>query len=375
MLNEHRGRKKIEIFAAPINTDEWRNTRRKRGVREEQSLATDPDIKLKDAHLMSLARVLFAKAYELPQVAESLDISESDAGRFRETLVKREQPFSGVNDHRELKKDLNYHIARRGIVGRTKDTPLIMMGTTPSGPLHLGNMYSIVNGLKIANDLYRIMGAKPRIVFGFNDFTVRPDQFSEVPEREEVLSEFLKRLGEFLGTPVELQLFSELQRTDRFRRVLSQAIYSRLVNFQEVVNGEYRWPSSDVLQDRKDYRLISLAETIGIRAAVEQPDLYVLGGDHRHAEDNFSIGRRLNVPDPVILRMGILYALSGKEMHASAGNSLPYSELRDNPNLFPEIAKLGQAPRMTIGPAEYLKLIPPKYKKIYGQSRPKLKSA
>ena len=310
-----------------------------------------------DPRIYGLLEIGLAKGYCPPELATRLgiDVEEVRDLLFSAGVRRLEQPLFSASEVR--RRNLETRLKAQG-----RDRINVMMGTTPSGEVHLANMYSLAGGAIVASDVCRRLDIVPNFSLGFNDLLVEGNQVPHIPQRLKVLQEFARRMGEAYAIPIQVVPYSELQREPAFRTMLGQ-LRDRdvLPDLQRARHGEHTF--RDVTPARVNFANLTwvyrsdLLGLIGLRAYHGDVDVYVLGGDHRHIGRVFEVFNLMGKPAPHLVSMGVVYGLDGQEMHVSARNALPLTELA--PDWIDVVGKLGDGPTDALGPIDYFSAIPP----------------
>ena len=161
---------------------------------------------MEDALKLNFTRMLLLKGYTPEDIAWKLDISEEQAAAF--SGIINTTNHGRVYDHHRA-EGLNLVEFYRS---SEKRKFLIMLGTTPSGDLHLANMYTLQNGIAASVRAVRNLKKDAHFIVGFNDDIVDPSQFPYIAERKEILSQYLNMLSNEYEAEIVLQPSSELSQ-------------------------------------------------------------------------------------------------------------------------------------------------------------------
>jgi hypothetical protein len=320
-------------------------------------------IKLDDVEAATVLTGLHFKGYSPLEISFVLN---KPKGEIESLITKLElAPVTQTNNAQE---QFGRQIARQ-IQDIPKDNFTVMMGTTPSGPIHIANLYTFITSLSFIKNASESYGKSPSIQIGVNDFTVKESEFCNVAARKPIIEKVVQQLSDYFGLPIAVEYFSDFQRTEKFRKAIQYGIDNSYIrsyfNLSEIADNRIvEVPHSQFkLNEKADYCLGTLQQTIAFRAHVNKPDLHVLGGDQGHVGKLYRPASFL--PDyktPRAVKLGRVFGLDGQEMHVSSGNYLPYTDFVDKPDWIDSIQRLGYGPFNEISAFEYWDLLSDKHK-------------
>jgi len=322
-------------------------------------------------HLRFLAgAVLAIKGYTITEIEQRTGLESAEVTNLTRELGSLYVPTP--EEQRREDSELADQLQRL-----RKKQVSVMMGTTPSGPLHLANVYTLATGAYRVDRACKKAGVEPHFTLGLNDLLVTEEQAQHVPEHRARIRRFLATLQDQKGIDIVLQNYSDVQREPGFRKQLREYrdhhVFRWDINVQKSPHEQHKFkdiefPTTEEFNDpRMDYRTKELRPLIALRARYAKIDVYVLGGDHAHANGTFNNQIYLRgVPKPHLISTGVLYGLDGREMHVSDRNFISLEQLEKQQGWLDKILKLADAPTGHFGPFDYIDLLPKNGAKLYG---------
>ncbi len=316
------------------------------------------------------------KEYTPQETAQVLGVSEQDVLEIRRefALMSRSQPIKKYN----LRNHLRDYLQKQKEEYSPENPLRVMMGTTPSGPLHIANMFTLATGAVNVQQAVEQAGIRDvRYILGYNDLfaLMRGHSNEDIEERKRVVEEFIGEMQRGYGIEICLEPFSELQRTDAFRETLEEVARRRLfpggsvrgvageILVAERNTGNFRYIHGNMnretfTDDTVDYVPHTLLDLMAFRDAADKVDVHILGGDQTHAGKIRDPGRYVGGKNIALYVPGIVFGSDGREMHVSNGNAISLDEIKGVSGWLEKIVELGNAPTRLIGQVEYRSLIP-----------------
>ncbi len=309
-----------------------------------------------DPRMYGLISAGLAKGYCPSALSHQLGIDYNEVQNvlFEAGVRELRLPLFNASDVRQHNLEANLKIL-------PKERINIMMGTTPSGEIHIANMYSLAGGALVARDVCHKLNKIPLFTLGFNDSLVEKTQIPHLDGRLKIIESFVRKMDEIYSIPIEIIPFSKLQREKEFRTTLSELQRNHVLpTLERSRQTEHQYTNIgtnnvDFADLNWNYRS-DLLGLIGLRAYHGNVDVYILGGDHNHSGRVFDVFSRMRKTPPQLISMGVLFGLNGQEMHVSNGNGLFLSEM--NPNWIDLLGNLGNTPSNILGPLDYFQAIP-----------------
>jgi len=175
-----------------------------------------------DFRIIGDTLMTWRKGYTIEETAVMLKIEpeviETIRNKFQ--LGFRIKPFDSEKD---IQRNLSIYLSK--IKPKQKKPLHVMMGTTPSGPLHLANIITLASGTLEVFSAVREAGITDvRFTLGFNDsYALHKGHNSEtIDQRKERVHKFIDEMQRVYNIEITLQPFSDLQRTTQFRRILKK---------------------------------------------------------------------------------------------------------------------------------------------------------
>lgn len=304
-------------------------------VAEIQNVNALSDIPGGDPRFYARVSLLWAKGYTLEESAEKLGLPVPVVQDFWDGVgfdtAEIIHPRTIISDQ---DNNLETYLQDLG-----KDEPHVIMGTTPSGPLHLANVYTMINGVARVSGVAQGLGMTPRFTLAVNDnYIIFLDEFVDLANKIFNLRKFARDLSDTFGVSVTPHSASRMMQEPNFKYLLREA-----------------YPGFD--PDSVPHYWLALTSLMHLRDQYLDVDVHIVGDDLVHQErlDLFEPYRR---PVAFFYRTGTVYGLDGQEMHNSDGNVIPVTTLIRNPNWMNDVLALGDLPSTLVGPFDYENVVP-----------------
>ncbi len=332
-----------------------------------------------DFRVFGNSLITWRKGYTIEETASVLKVDPQIIQTIRKEFELEQQ-----TKFDESVEDINSYLKDRASLYSLRRPLNVMMGTTPSGSLHLANILTLAGGtIDVLSAINNAGIHNVRFTLGFNDLLAlhRHHSQDDINSRKSDINNFIDEIQRIYGIEILLQPFSELQRTRPFRQILQEVAKRKLfdrygysgITLENSVRGERFFykildlNNIDFLRKEEvDFVPIYLLDLMALRDASENVDIHILGGDQMHAGRIIDPRRFVGKNSPFMYITGRVYGLNGREMHTTNNNTITIDELQEFPNWLERIIEIKQkAPIKSIGPLEYRDLIP-NGRKVYG---------
>ncbi|MFH1398487.1 MAG: hypothetical protein ABIG95_00045 [Candidatus Woesearchaeota archaeon] len=287
-----------------------------------------------------------------------------------------------------------------GLDALGKSKVVAVMGTSPTGNLHLGNVYTFVAGATRVQKICSELGIDVEFVLGINDLLIseiaisgqdrvvvlKYEQKSLVEEFTSAIDRVLGALYDHTGIEVRVEPFSVTQARARFRAVLERerqlggfSPYTPYNITLAVVCGNCNRPvitemdgnrtldvgvtckttgcGNTLKPDFDDYSLEFASDTIGIMVLRDMAlgaDIHIFGGDYRGSYRFTAYtkeGKSMRYTLPYCV--GTVYGFDGKEMHKSDNNGLDARTVLASPDWINTILLMAQRGDLYVDAMQY----------------------